>query len=96
MDTDHRGVEDLGLVEMLAEVVEDGLAEDFVEGFVAGLDAVDEFGPGMELFVARHEGEGPHRVGGVGLQRLGQRREREMARRAFGEDANAREARRRR
>ena len=43
VDADHRGVEDLGLVEMFAEVVEDGLAEDFVERFFAGLDAVDDF-----------------------------------------------------
>ena len=41
------------------------------------------------MFVARHERESPLGVGDVRLQRFGQRRERELARRAFGEDADA-------
>src|SRR4029079_8932714 len=84
MDADHSGVENLGFIEMLAQVVEDGLAEDFVEGFFACLDAVENFGPSLELLVARHEGECPLGVGDAGLQRFGEWCERELARRAFG------------
>ena len=89
VDADHRGVEDLGLVVMFAQVVEDRLAKNFVERFLAGLDAVDDFAPGPELLVARHERQRPLRAGHVRLQRLGQRRERELARRAFAKNADA-------
>src|SRR4029079_6896163 len=38
VDADHRGVEDLGFVVVLAQVVEDGLTEDFVERFLPRLN----------------------------------------------------------
>lgn len=70
-------------------VVEQGHAEDVVEGRLAGAHRVQHLAPGTpHALPAHHDREGPERTGDVGLQGLGERGQRERPVRAFGEHAD--------
>src|SRR5438045_1512385 len=52
MNTDHRRIENPGLVGMLAQVIENRFAENLVEGNLAGANAVVNLCPGTKLLIA--------------------------------------------
>src|SRR4051812_19648071 len=54
MNANHGRIEDTSLVVVLAQVVEDGHAEHFVERFVAGLNAIFDLGPSPKLLITGH------------------------------------------
>ena len=73
VDRRHGGIEDLGLFGMLAQVLEDRLAVEAVEGGLAGADALQQVAPGVVMLVAHHDGHRPLRAGHVLAEALGQR-----------------------
>src|SRR5262249_41070472 len=58
MNTDHGCIEDAGLVGMFAQIIENRLAENFVEGNLSGATAVLDLCPGTKLLVPGHERQG--------------------------------------
>ena len=78
MNADHRRIENAGLVGMLAEVIEDRFAVNFIEGHLAGANAVVNLCPGTKLLVTGHERQGTFGSCNIASQRLSQRRQREL------------------
>src|SRR5262249_11634236 len=58
VNTDHRCIEDAGLVRMVAQVIENRSAENLVEGNLSGANAVVNLCPGTKLLITRHERQG--------------------------------------
>src|SRR5262249_60838726 len=58
MNTDHGCIEDAGLVGMVAQIIENRLAENLVEGNLSGADAVVNLCPGTKLLITGHERQG--------------------------------------
>ena len=59
---------------MLAQVVEDRLAVEAVEGGLAGADALQQVAPAAVVLLAHHDRHRPLRAGHVATKALGERR----------------------
>src|SRR6516165_10076379 len=58
MNTDHRCIEDAGLVGMLAQVIENRFAENFIEGNLSGANTVVNLCPRTKLLITAHKRQG--------------------------------------
>ena len=85
----HRGVEDLGLLGVLAQVVEDRPAVQAVEGRLAGEHGLEQVVPAAILLLADHYRERPQRLRPAFAEGVGQRVEAEPPVCVPGKDADA-------
>ena len=88
VEAGHGGVKDLRRLGMFGEKIENGFAEDVIEGGLAGLHAVEQIAPGAVVLFPHHHGDGLLRAGLV-EQALGHRRHAEFAVGRLAEDFNA-------
>ena len=89
VDGSHGGVEDLGLLGSFAQVFEDRLTVDPIEGGLARTNALQQVTPGVIMLLAHHQGHCLLRALRVAAKGFGQRCEMELAVPVLGEDPDA-------